>query len=147
MIIYHSSRLLHLLSRPPCLSYLRGLLPPKSLYRLIINRGRRSTSLLESLALALIEHVLLEVAVNPRLVGLEARLLLEVAVAKVMAIAGVFDYTSVRGVNKHTRESLQSKPNGLSGEEEQPSALQSSSAGPTCPLRLLMNWLMEMLKT
>jgi hypothetical protein len=95
IFVYSSNLLcllsLHLLSRPPCLSYLRSPLPPKGLHRLIINRSRRSTSFLESLVLTLVEHVLLEVAVNPRFVGLEARLLFEVAVAKVVAIARVFD--------------------------------------------------------
>jgi hypothetical protein len=41
---------------------------------------------------------------------------------------------------------LQSKPKGLSGDEEQPSEDQSSSAGPILPLRLVMNWLMERVK-
>jgi hypothetical protein len=129
---------------------------PKCFNGLVIDGGCGFTSIFEVLILTLIKHVVSEVFVDAGFIGVgEAVLFLEVAIAEVVAIAGVDDYYGIRRGNQNKEAalcgcfgvSLQSKPNGLSGEDEHPSELQSNPAGPACALRLLMNWLIEMLKT
>jgi hypothetical protein len=128
----------------------RSTFLPKSLDGLVVDGGCGFTSAFEALVLTLVKHVFLEVAVDAGFVGIcEAVLFFEVAVAEVVTVAGVDDCSGIScsALFDYCCVDLQSKPNGLSGEDEHPSELQSSPAGPACAFRLLMNWLIEMLKT
>jgi hypothetical protein len=72
----------------PSLENLSSLFLAKNLDGLVVNSGSRFTRVLVLFTLTLIEHVVFEVAVDARLIGVgEAALLLEVAVPKVVAVA------------------------------------------------------------
>jgi hypothetical protein len=66
---------------------LSNLLLPKRLDGLIIHRRRRLTRVPKPLILTLIQHVFLEITINPRFVRVgKSTLLLEVSIPKVVAV-------------------------------------------------------------